>query len=73
MIERASELLKNYELKDKNKISNQEQLSLDLDEKKEEKEEKLLKLFEEINPLELTPMEALNELYNLKEKIKEWK
>ena len=73
VIERASELLKNYELKDKNKISNQEQLSLDFDEKKEEKEEKLLKLFEEINPLELTPMEALNELYNLKEKIKEWK
>ena len=41
----------------------------------EEKENKYLEKIKEINPLEMSPMDALNFLYRLKEEMKkdEWK
>jgi len=66
LIERANEILDVYENKSNKKQSFvQTSLFLDFDEKKENNnylEEKL----KEINPLEITPIEALNLLYELK-------
>ena len=36
----------------------------------EEKKNKIEEEFKKINPLEMTPMEALNFLYNLKKEVK---
>ena len=66
LIKRANEILLTYENKKEVVIS--KQLSFDLDEKTEENEiEKKLK---NINPLEITPMQALNILYDLKNELK---
>ena len=68
LIKKADEILKQYE-KGEKKISknNNEQISLDLFENQtSEVEEELSK----INPLEMTPIDALNTLYELKQKIK---
>jgi len=73
LIERANEILDVYENKSNKKQSFvQTSLFLDFDEKKENNnylEEKL----KEINPLEITPIEALNLLYELKNSIKDKK
>ena len=68
LIERATQILSVYELKERKRdIKIQESLPLDdLIVKKESEVEKELK---EINILELTPIDALNMLYKLKEKI----
>jgi DNA mismatch repair protein MutS len=68
LIKRATEILKIYENKEiKRDIKIQEALPLDeLIEKKSEIEEELKK----IDILKTTPLDALNILYNLKEKIK---
>ncbi len=67
LIERAKEILNGYE---KNKNSNTKE-NIQLAFAFEEKKEDLVKDFiAQINPLEITPMEALNILYNLKEKYK---
>ncbi len=65
IIKRAKEILSHYEKNDGNipKPVN-EQLLFIFDEKKENPVKKKL---DEINPLELTPMEAINILYELKE------
>ena len=66
LIKRANEILLTYENKKEVVIS--KQLSFDLDEKTEENEiEKKLK---NINPLEITPMQALNILYDLINELK---
>lgn len=67
VIKRASNILSIYENKEKKRdIKIQESLPIDaLIESKSEVEEELSK----INPLEITPMEALNIIYKLKEKI----
>ena len=66
LIKRANEILLTYENKKEVVIS--KQLSFDLDEKNEENEiEKKLK---NINPLEITPMQALNILYDLINELK---
>ena len=68
LITRASEILNIYEHQDK-KCENFAQISLDFDNlepKTSQIEEKLKKL----NPLEITPLEALNILYELKKEIK---
>ena len=68
VIKRADEILKIYENKE-NKRDIKIQESLPLDElmiKKSEVEEEL----EKLNPLEITPIEALNILYELKQKLK---
>jgi len=69
LISRATTILKIYENKEiKRDIKIQEVLPL---EEKIIKQESLIeKQIKEINPLEITPLEALNILYELKEKIK---
>lgn len=61
VIERAKEILNNYENNSKTKKNN-EQIKFNF----VEKEDKLRDRLKEINPLELTPMEAINILYELK-------
>ena len=63
VIKRADEILKTYESKER-KV----QVSLSLDEVTYEKPKVISKL-EKINPLEITPIEALNILYELKKDI----
>jgi DNA mismatch repair protein MutS len=66
VIERATEVLKIYENKDSNKVVNvQTQLPLDFNQPSEVEEE-----LKKIDVLNLTPIEAINLLYKLKEKIK---
>ena len=68
LIKRAGEILKQYENKGKNGSKNANvQLSLPIEENKKEENIDILK---DIDPLNLTPIEALNILYNLKEKEK---
>ena len=68
LIKRADEILKVYESKEKKReIKIQESLPLDDLIKEESKVEKRLK---EIDPLNITPMEALNILVELKDNIK---
>ena len=70
LIKRSDEILKIYENKEqKRDIKVQESLPLDeLIPQKSKIEEEL----EKINPLEITPIEALNILYNLKEMKNKW-
>lgn len=63
LIKRANEILEHYENNDTKPKTNSIQLSLDFDSKKEQ-----VDLFEGIDPLNLTPIEALNVLYELKQK-----
>ena len=64
LIKRANEILSSYENKGKVEVKNQ--MSFDLIEKEESVIEKKLK---ELNPLEMTPMEALNTIFELKKEI----
>ena len=69
LIKRANEILNVYENKEKQRdIKIQETLPLEelMEQKPSEVEEELKK----INPLEVSPMEALNILYELKQKVK---
>ena len=67
--ERAKEILDVYEnKKPKKEIYEQTTLNLDFTSQEESKIEKRLK---EINPLEITPLEALNILDELKKYLKE--
>lgn len=69
LISRASEILKVYESnEEKRDVKIQE--SLPIDELLEEKKSVIEDEIEKLNILELTPMDAMNILYNLKEKIK---
>jgi len=71
LIERARDILNVYENKNvKKQPFTQTSLFLDFDIEQEEKENKIEKKLEEINPLETTPMEALNILYELKNELK---
>ena len=67
LIKRASDILKIYESKEKKRdIRIQESLPLDFDTPKESKVEKKIK---ELDPMNITPMEALNIIYELKKEI----
>lgn len=69
LIKRANEILNIYENKEKQRdVKIQEALPLEelMEQKPSEVEEQLKK----INPLEVSPMEALNILYELKQKVK---
>jgi DNA mismatch repair protein MutS len=68
VIDRANEILSFYENKNVNKKSNVMQTSFDFS--NESKHEEILGEIKEINPLELTPMEAINKLYEIVEKVK---
>ena len=67
LIKRANQILAKYEKNEKNVSSNVEQISLDLYEDKKSKVEEEL---EKLNPLEMTPIEAMNTLYELKQMTK---
>ena len=68
LITRANQILKIYENKEqKRDIKIQESLPI---EELIPKESEIEKILNSINPLEITPIDALNLLYNLKEKIK---
>jgi DNA mismatch repair protein MutS len=73
LIERANEILDVYENKNHKKQSFvQTSLFLNFDEK-EENDNYLEERLKEINPLEITPIEALNILYELKNSVKDKK
>ena len=69
LIKRASQILAVYENKEKVR-DNKIQESLPLEELMKPKENEIQKVIDEINPLEITPLEALNILYDLKNKIR---
>ena len=72
LIERASEILDIYENKNNKKQPFvQTSLFLNFDEKEEQKESLIEEKLKEINPLEMTPIEALNLLYELKNSLKD--
>ena len=64
LIKRANELLESYENKSSKVVPSATQMSMNFDEEK--KENKAIEKLKEINPLELTPMEAINTLYEIK-------
>ena len=68
VIDRSREILNMYE-KTKKKGKENVQLELDIEETPKEEDE-LKKELDKINPLEITPIEAINILYNLKNKYK---
>ena len=69
VIERANEILVSYENSSKNKkTSNVMQTSFDFNENNNSSE--LINEIKEINPLILTPMDAINKLYEIVEKAK---
>ena len=67
VIERADEILSTYESKKDVEIKNQ--MSFDLEPVKEES--KVEKRLKEIDPLKVTPMDALNILYELKKSVED--
>lgn len=69
LVKRASNILQVYEKKEQ-KRDYKIQESLPLEEFIQPKESELEKKIKDLNPLEITPMEALNILYELKEKVK---
>ena len=68
VITRASEILNLYEKNKSNKKDNTIQLELDLF-KEEDKEDKIKEKLNNIDILNITPMDAINILYDLKEDI----
>ena len=72
LIERANEILSVYEHKGtKKQTFTQTSLFLDVDSKETSIESEIVEKLNGVNPLEMTPIEALNFLYDLKSKIKE--
>lgn len=69
LITRASNILEVYESKEKARDCKIQE-SLPIEDLITPKENELEKYIKNINPLEITPLEALNILYELKEKIK---
>lgn len=66
ILQRSSEVLKIYEENDKINTDSNVQVSFDF-EVKEEKESAALDKLRSVDPLKMTPMEAINVLYELKE------
>ena len=67
LINKANEILIKYEKGEKKISPDIEQISLDLFVPEKSKIEEEL---EKLNPLEMTPIEAINTLYDLKQKLK---
>ena len=67
LINKANDILIKYEKNEKKISPDVEQISLDLYEPEKSKVEEEL---EKLNPLEMTPIEAINALYDLKQKLK---
>ncbi len=71
LIERANEILSVYEQKGtKQQTFTQTSLFLDFDSKETSSENEIVQKINEINPLEMTPIEALNFLYEITKEIK---
>ena len=72
LIDRAEEILNVYERKGKKEQTfTQTSLFLNLDDGKEEQKNNIIEeRLQEINPLEMTPLEALNLLFELKNELK---
>lgn len=70
VIDRAGTILKEYEKGTVSNTSNKVQLSMPLEIISNDKENILEEKLKEIDPLNMTPMEALNKLYELKEMTK---
>ncbi len=68
---RANAILAVYE-KEKTtlKPNDKVQLTMALEEPQKAEENKVIKALEQVNPLEMTPIEAMNKLYELKEMVK---
>ena len=71
LIERASDILNVYEKKNVKKETFTQTSLFDYSEVDEKKTSPIEEKLKDINPLEMTPMEALNYLYDLKKEIKE--
>lgn len=70
VIERAEEVLEHFEKNKENKTNKYTQTELIFDTIEEDKEEnQVIKRLEEIDPLSITPIDALNILYELKKEI----
>lgn len=72
LLKRADEILKEYESGSKKPIKDTDkvQLSFNFEDEEDKKEDKLKEKIESIDPLNMTPIEALNYLYDLKISIK---
>ncbi len=71
LLKRANEILKYYESENKEPSVKQEQIIFDLGEEEDDKINILKEELDEMDPLNMTPMEAINALYNLKQKAKD--
>ena len=71
VITRANEILTIYENNSKNKKENVLQTSFDFTVNENDSNNVILEELKKIDPLKMTPMEALNKLYEMKEKMKE--
>ncbi len=69
LINRANEILNEYESNGKKEKVNHNKVQLTLAFDEEKQENKLLHKIKEINPLDITPMEALNYLFELKNEM----
>ncbi len=70
VIKRANEILETYEkksAKEKNKVT---QTSFDFEEEKIDEENEIVKELKTIDPLNMTPLEALNKLFEIVNKVK---
>jgi len=72
VINRANKILDVYESESK-KSENIVQMAIPFEEKTKEQpiDNKIIEELKNLNPLEITPLEALNKLYELKQKIEE--
>lgn len=70
LLTRADEILKDYETGSKKAKKSTDKVQLSFDFLEEKKDDDLKEKLAKINPLEMTPIEALNYLYDLKEGIK---
>lgn len=71
LIKRAEEILKVYENQEKRETIYTQTSLFDLEKEEEiDKDNKYIEKIEAINPLEMSPMDALNFLYRLKEEMK---
>lgn len=67
LLKRSNEILKIYEDNDKINTNSGMQVAFNFEETEIEEENKVLTKLKEIDPLKMTPMEAINLLYELKE------
>ena len=70
LIKRADEILNSYEKNENNhKVVNQISMNFEENIQNDDKYDIIKNMIDEINPLEISPMEALNKLYELKKEM----